>query len=119
MINLARKYLEDTGRTTVDYCGMCLELADDILKTEGRDGDIIYVTCPDHPLWRYHAVAYIDELIHDAWYHGGAIPIERWLVEMFGNDVVTVAMNGDDFYEGRADKFKHLTTRLEAANGNQ
>lgn len=108
--NLAAKYLHEHGETVADWDGVCGELADAII---GPDDDIIYVE--GEIGWRYHMVPLIGGLIHDAWCDGDALPLAGWLAKMFGDSWVTVAQNGDDFYEGPASEFKDENVRMSGA----
>jgi hypothetical protein len=99
--NLAHEFLRGRGETVGDWDGVCGELANELV---GPEDSIIWVGGDIQ--WRYHMVPLIGGLIHDAWCEGDALPLAEWLAKMFGDSCVTVAQNGDDFYEGPADEFK-------------
>lgn len=106
-MNLARKYLQDNNQSLEDYDGWCGELANHII---GHDDSIIWVEGPAIQ-WKYHMVAMIDGLVHDAWCDGDALPLQDWLTRMFGDAWVEVSMNGDTvLYEGPANECRDAVT---------
>lgn len=99
--NLATQYLRDHNETLADYNGVCGEIANAIMRNEDHalwvEGDIP---------WKYHMVALVDGLVHDAWCEGDALSPRDWLIKMFGpNSNVVVALDGDDFFFGPCHDF--------------
>lgn len=103
-MNLATQHLKTHNETLADYDGFCGELANAIIRDEDHtlwvEGDIP---------WKYHMVCLRDGLVHDGWCEGDALPPREWLVKMFGPDAyVVVALDGDDFFWGRAEYFTEV-----------
>lgn len=107
MKNLALQALASRGEALENYDGMCGEVADlvfHLVDDEAR-ACCLYVEGDLPQGWTYHMVAVVDGLVHDAWDEGEPTAPAAYLARMFGKEYVTVALNGEDFYEGRADKF--------------
>lgn len=60
-----------------DYECACIDFAGDFLFSIGR-GRLAYFETPLNAVWRYHAAAEIDGMIHDLW-HPHAIPLRRFM----------------------------------------
>lgn len=95
--NAAAAHLFATGQALEDYEGLCGNLADEIIEPD----DLMLYVEGDIP-WSFHMVVLRDGLVHDAWCDSpDALPVREWLVMMFGTTAwVTVAVNGDDVFEG-------------------
>ncbi len=70
LVNLAQKWVLDSGRTLeevrAEYDGSCIDFSGNFLDAFGR-GRLAYFNDIGHPKWRYHAAAEIDGMIHDLW----------------------------------------------------
>ena len=70
MRNLAHDYIRSLGLTLAqarkEWSGCCVDFVGDLLEWVGR-GDLAYWDLPQHPIWRYHATALLDGMIHDLW----------------------------------------------------
>lgn len=102
--NLAADYLRRRGETVADWEGICGELADDVLRSATGERFMLYVE--GEIGWRHHMAPLVGGFVHDAWCDGPALPIARWLSKMFGGGWVVLSLDGDDIYEGPADRFE-------------
>ena len=108
MQNLARKYLNENGKTEKDYYMWCASLCDEITQTGDHvvyvDGDVDR----DYP-WAYHQVMMRNGFVHDAWHPNQieATPINKWLIDMFGPEAwVEVCIDGYDIFAGYCKNFQ-------------
>lgn len=81
-MNLALKIANRTGGLGEwEFC--CGELADQVLHAR-PDGQILWVDLPGHPKWRYHMVAVVDGVVHDAWRPNVMEPPAQYVRRVFG-----------------------------------
>ena len=68
--NLAVKWAKSCGRTVQqarkEHDDGCIFVAGEVIEFAGR-GRLAYFNDVGHPVWRYHAAAEIDGMIHDLW----------------------------------------------------
>jgi hypothetical protein len=104
--NLAVQILEEEGADIQAYDGQCAEVTDMVLNR--YTGEMVWVDGPavDQYGWWYHAVPFVDGLIHDAWLAGWheipePQPLEEWLIKMFGTDEeISITISGAEIYSG-------------------
>ena len=101
--NLALQLLEEQGESTDDYQGMCGELVDAIIHWLGEDRvSIMHVDSYDDDLvgptvsWRYHMVAVIDGIVHDAWFPKIILPPVEYAKLAFPKQSLRLSFYGVD-----------------------
>ena len=89
-MNIALQILEELGEELEDYEGFCGELADQVLH-RNPDAQILYIK-PAYEFgflnykddgWRYHMVAVVDGIVHDAWFPELLLPPEQYVEKAF------------------------------------
>ena len=89
-MNIALQILEELGEGLEDYDGFCGELADAVLHRH-PGAKILYIEpcCKWTYLnygddgWRYHMVAVVDGIVHDAWFPELLLPPEQYVEQAF------------------------------------
>ena len=96
MSNLAIEFLEEVGESLSDYEGMCGELVDALIHRLGEERVKILYIKPQNELdaiengidswgWKYHMVAVIDGMVHDAWFPNFVLPPKGYMRCAFPN----------------------------------
>lgn len=89
-MNIALQVLEELGEDLDEYHGVCGELADAIMH-QYPDAQILYIKPRDDleglvigdNICKYHMVAVIDGIVHDAWFPELLLPPEQYVKQAF------------------------------------
>ena len=89
-MNIAVQILEELGEDLKDYEGFCGELADQVIH-RNPGAQILYIEpCCDScwlphkdDAWRYHMVAVVDGIVHDAWFPELLLPPAQYVEQAF------------------------------------
>jgi len=83
-VNIAYQYVMSTGGLEA-WWGRCMEVVDDLLHLHPCDG-ILWVDCDQGPGgWKYHAVAVLNGLVHDAWNPTVMLHPAEYVAQVFGD----------------------------------
>ena len=105
--NFALQYLEKEFADLDDYEGFCGELCDGIIHWLGEDRvSILYVQpTPSSSVilcgpeaWRYHMVAVVDGLVHDAWFPHIIAPPHEYAAKAFMGQSFELQITDSDGY---------------------
>ncbi len=105
--NLAAEYLKEKSETREEYEGFCGELCDGIIHWLGEDRvSILYVQPSSSSddliygleLWRFHMVAVVDGLVHDAWFPDIVAPPHEYAAAAFEGQSFELQITDPDGY---------------------
>lgn len=97
-MNLATRYLQESGQQLADYDGSCMELVNDMMGWVKQDFHHIWIEGAEGQdirpsgrtaVWKYHAAMIVGGLVHDGWFPD-ALELDSYLGMVFPDQYVQV-----------------------------